>query len=70
MYQARVAARARARRHGHLRADEARALVTDMLQGGSDVDLLYSWRWGRAQAAQGCPKGSGLRKPGDPGLEV
>lgn len=27
----------------HLRADKAGSLVTDMLQGGSDINLLHSW---------------------------
>ena len=40
----RLAATVKAKRNSHLRADEAGPLVTDMLQGGSDVNLLYSWR--------------------------
>lgn len=52
----RMAAGVGAGRDGHLRADEARPLVTDMLQGGSDVNLLHSWRCRGHGAAQECPE--------------
>ena len=29
--------------HCHLRTDKSRPLVTDMLQGGSNINLLHSW---------------------------
>lgn len=44
-----MASRVGAGRSSHLRADKARPLVTDVLQGGSDVNLLHSW----GQGAQG-----------------
>lgn len=48
-----VVARVGVERNSHLRANKARPLVTDMLQGGSDVNLLHSWRggvWGHRDA--------------------
>lgn len=45
-----MALRVGAGRSSHLRADKTRPLVTDVLQGGSDVNLLHSW----GQGAQGC----------------
>ena len=41
-----VVARVGVERNSHLRANKARPLVTDMLQGGSNVNLLHSWRGG------------------------
>lgn len=65
-----VAVRVGAGRNSHLRADQARSLVTDMLQGGGDVDLLHSW----GQEAQGCSGGvqrrTGPRKLGKSGWEA
>lgn len=48
-----MALRVGAGRSSHLRADKSRPLVTDMLQGGSDINLLHSW----GQDAQGCSGG-------------
>lgn len=65
----RLAAQVSAGRNSHLRADKARPLVTNVLQGGSDVNLLYSWRLERAQ---GLPRGQdpeSLERPGLGGLE-
>lgn len=61
-----LAARGGAGRNSHLRADKAGPLVTDMLQGGSDVNLLYPWRLERAQGCSGGGQGRrrGPRKPG------
>lgn len=42
----RVLGKGKTGRYRHLRADKARPLVTDMLQGGSNVDLLHSWGQG------------------------
>lgn len=61
---ARVASRVGTGRNSHLRADKARALVTDMLQGGSNVNLLHSW----GQEARGCSVDVQRRiRPGNPG---
>lgn len=49
----RVASRAGTGRNSHLRADKARSLVTDMLQGSSNVNLLHAW----GQEARGCSAG-------------
>lgn len=60
-----VMARVGVERNSHLRANKARPLVTDMLQGGSNVDLLHSW-WegcGDTQMLRGCPEEGGPRKP-------
>ena len=53
-----VMARVGVERNSHLRSNKARPLVTDMLQGGSNVDLLHSW-WegcGDTQMLRGCPE--------------
>lgn len=52
----RVVARVGGGRNGYLGADEARPLVTDMLQGGSDVNLLHSWVGGARGLLRGCPE--------------
>ena len=59
----RVVARVGAGRNGYLGADEARPLVTDMLQGGSDVNLLHSWVGGVRGCSGGVQRRVGPRKP-------
>lgn len=68
----RVTARVGAGRDSHLRADKARPLVTDMLQGGSDVNFLYSWRGVGHRAAQGVSRGDpeSLGHPGVGDLRI
>ena len=56
-------ARVGAGRNGYLGADEARPLVTDMLQGGSDVNLLHSWVGGVRGCSGGVQRRVGPRKP-------
>lgn len=55
-------------KNSHLRADQARSLVTDMLQGGSDVDLLHSWGQGAQGSSGGVQRRTGPRKLGHPGV--
>lgn len=60
-----VMARVGIERNSHLRANKARPLVTDMLQGGSDVNLLHSWWggvWGQ-RCSEGVQRRVGPRKP-------
>lgn len=59
-----MAARVKAGKHGHLRADKARSLVADMFQGGSNVNLLHSWKKGGTPGFRSIQRRLGLRDPG------
>lgn len=50
-------------KNSHLRANQARSLVTDMFQGGGDVDLLHSCGQ-RARGCSGCPEEDRTQKVG------